>query len=133
MGESRRAWSKVGEHFGSLGDNLKGHGAKAASEAAAGKPDTAAITEAFNALGQAIDKAAASVAGAVKDPAVRADAKNALNAMGDALNVTFAEAGDTVGEKVKSTFGSGAGSSGGGGSAASGPASGDSEAPRSGS
>jgi hypothetical protein len=46
-----------------------------------------------------------SVSGAVKDPAVRDDAKSALNSMGDALNSTFAEYGDVVGDKVKRAFG----------------------------
>lgn len=106
MGQSRQAWSRVGEHFGSLGDNLKGHGTRAASEVASTKPDQAAIAEAFSALGQAIDKAAASVSGAVKDPEVRRDAKNALNAMGGALTTSFAEAGDAVSDTMKTTFGS---------------------------
>ena len=109
MGESRQAWTKVGEHFSSLGDNLKGHGSRAASEAAKAKPDNAAFAEALRAMGQAVDKAAASVSQAVKDPAVRRDAKNALGAMGDALTTTLSEASDSVGDKVKGSFGSGKG------------------------
>ena len=38
---------------------------------------------------------------AVKDPEVREGLKGALNSMGDALNETFAEAGDTAGDKLK--------------------------------
>jgi enamine deaminase RidA (YjgF/YER057c/UK114 family) len=68
-------------------------------------PDQAAVVEALNTLGRAIDQAVSSVTGAVKDPAVRDDAKGALDAMGDALNSTFAEYGDLVGDKVKQTFG----------------------------
>jgi hypothetical protein len=102
--EGKQAWMKVGMHFAAVGDKLKEHGKRAAGESAASKPDDvdqAAVTDALNTIGRAIDQAVSSVSGAVKDPEVREGLKGALNSMGDALNETFAEAGDTAGDKLK--------------------------------
>jgi hypothetical protein len=102
--EGKQAWMKVGMHFAAVGDKLKEHGKRAAGEPAASKPDDvdqAAVTDALNTLGRAIDQAVSSVSGAVKDPEVRDGLKGALISMGDALNETFADAGDTAGDKLK--------------------------------
>ncbi len=103
--EGKQAWTKVGLHFAAVGDKLKEHAKLAAGESAtAGEPgdvDQAAVVEALNTIGRAIDQAVSSVSGAVKDPEVRDGLKGALNSMGDALNETFADAGDTAGDKLK--------------------------------
>ncbi len=102
--EGKQAWTKVGLHFAAVGDKLKEHGKRAAGEPSDAQPDDvdhAAVTDALNTLGRAIDQAVSSVSGAVKDPEVRDGLKGALNSMGEALNETFAEAGDTAGDKIK--------------------------------
>ena len=102
--EGKQAWMKVGMHFAAVGEKLKEHGRRAAGESEANRPDDvdqAAVTDALNTLGRAIDQAVSSVSSAVNDPEVRDGLKGALNSMGDALNETFADAGDTAGDKLK--------------------------------
>jgi len=102
--DSKQAWTKVGLHFAAAGDKLRSH-AKAAGEStkpedAGSDRDQAAVVDALNTLGKAMNQAVASLTGAVKDPEVRTDLTNALNSMGEALNVTIADVGDKVGDKV---------------------------------
>jgi hypothetical protein len=101
--DSKQAWMKVGLHFAAAGDKLRNH-AKAAGEAAKQPnddgPDQAAVVDALNTLGQALNQAASSVSDAVKDPEVRDNLTQALNSMGDAMNVTFGDVGDKVSDKV---------------------------------
>ena len=102
--DSKQAWMKVGLHFAAAGDKLRSH-AKAASEAAKSErggdgPDQAAVVDALNTLGKAVNQAVSSLSGAVKDPEVRDNLTEALNSMGEAMNVTFADVGDKVGDKV---------------------------------
>jgi ABC-type transporter Mla subunit MlaD len=99
--DSKQEWSEVGEHFNALGEKLKAHGKQDAGEAPASVPDQAAVTEALNTLGRAIDQAVSSASSAVKDPAMRDDLRNALNSMGDALNSSFADMGETLGDTLK--------------------------------
>jgi enamine deaminase RidA (YjgF/YER057c/UK114 family) len=118
--DSKQAWMKVGLQFAAAGDKLRNH-AKAAGEAAKpgadpDGPDQAAVVEALNTLGKAVNQAVSSLSDAVKDPEVRDNLTGALNSMGDAMNVTFGDVGDKVSdtvadvgnkvsEKVKDTFG----------------------------
>jgi hypothetical protein len=114
--ESKQAWMKVGLHFAAAGDKLRSHAKQAATEVKTGTgddgPDQAAVVEALNTLGKAVNQAVSSLSGAVKDPEVRDNLTEALNSMGEAMNVTFADVGDKVGDKVadvggkvKDTFG----------------------------
>jgi hypothetical protein len=118
--DSKQAWMKVGLQFAAAGDKLRNH-AKAAGEAAKpganpDGPDQAAVVEALNTLGNAVNQAVNSLSDAVKDPEVRDNLTGALNSMGEAMNVTFGDVGEKVGdkvadvgskvsEKVKDTFG----------------------------
>jgi hypothetical protein len=102
--EGKQAWMKVGLHFAAVGEKLKEHGKRATGDSPASKPDDvdqAAVTDALNTLGRAIDQAVSSVSGAVQDPEVRDGLKSALDSMGEALNESFADAGDTAGDKLK--------------------------------
>ncbi len=109
--DSKQAWTKVGLHFVAAGDKLREHARAAASGAKASGgtdspgPDQAAVTDALNTLGQALNQVVSSVGGAVKDPEVRDNLTQALNSMGEAMNVTFGDVGDKVGDKVKDVFG----------------------------
>jgi hypothetical protein len=111
--DSKQAWMKVGLQFAAVGDKLRGH-AKEAGEAVKGEtakpqsgdgPDQAAVVDALNTLGKAMNQAVNSLSGAVKDQEVRDHLTEALNSMGEAMNVTFADVGDKVGDKVKDVFG----------------------------
>ncbi len=106
--DSKQAWAKVGMHFAVVGDKLRGH-AKQAGEAVNGEssdgPDQAAVVDALNTLGKAMNQAVSSLESAVKDPEVRDNLTEALNSMGEAMNVTFADVGDKVSDKVKDVFG----------------------------
>lgn len=106
MDESKQAWAKVGEQFSAVGARLKEHvkqpGSATASDA---EQDHAAVVEALNKLGRALDDAVDRVGGAVKDPGVRDHLRQALNAMGEAVNTTLGEVGDRAGERVRRAFG----------------------------
>jgi hypothetical protein len=114
--DSKNAWMRVGLHFAAAGDKLKTHAKAVAEEAKGTDADQAAITDALNTLGKAMNQAVQSVGNAVKDQEVRDSLTAALNSMGDAMNTTFADAGTKVGDtvadvsakvsdKVKDTFG----------------------------
>ena len=102
--DSKQAWMKVGLQFAAAGDKLRNH-AKAAGEATRSgadpdEPDQAAVLDALNTLGKAVNQAVTSLSGAVKDPEVRDNLTGALNSMGEAMNVTFGDVGEKVGDKV---------------------------------
>jgi predicted dienelactone hydrolase len=98
--DSKNAWMRVGLHFAAAGDKLKTHAKTVAEEAKGSDADQAAITDALNTLGKAMNQAVQSVGNAVKDQEVRDSLTAALNSMGDAMNTTFGEAGTKVGDKV---------------------------------
>jgi hypothetical protein len=108
-GDSKQAWTKVGLHFAAAGDKLRAHAKQAASDVKGGTddegPDQAAVVEALNTLGKAMNQAVSSVSGAVKDPEIRESFTEALNSMGEAMNVTFADVGDKVGDRVQDVGG----------------------------
>jgi gas vesicle protein len=97
---SKNAWMRVGMHFSAAGDKLKTHAKTVADEAKGSDEDQAAITDALNTLGKAMNQAVQSVGDAVKDPEVRDSLTAAFNSMGEAMNTTFGEAGTKVGDKV---------------------------------
>jgi hypothetical protein len=106
--DSKQAWMKVGLHFAAVGDKLRGHAKQVGEEVKGGSddaPDQAAVVDALNTLGQAMNQAVSSLGNAAKDPDVRDGLTEALNSMGEAMNVTFGDVGDKVGEKVKDVFG----------------------------
>jgi hypothetical protein len=104
--DSKQAWMKVGLHFASVGDKLKRHAQQVGDEVkGSGEADQAAVVEALNTLGQAMNQAVSSIGSAAKDPEVRDGLTEALNSMGEAMNVTFGDVGDKLGDKVKDVFG----------------------------
>jgi hypothetical protein len=107
MDDSKNAWMRVGLNFAAVGDKLKTHASEAKESATGSEADQAAVVDALNTLGKALNQAANSVTNAVKDPDVRDQLTQALNSVGDAVTATFADVGDKVGDKVKDTFGRG--------------------------
>ena len=100
--DSKQAWMQVGLHFAAAGDKLQTH-AKAATERGQGggrrgpgrghrrAQHARQGDEPGGQLGE--QRGARTRRSATASP-------QALNSMGDALNVTFADAGDKVGDKV---------------------------------
>jgi hypothetical protein len=104
--DSKQAWMKVGLHFAAVGDKLRGHAQAVGEEVkSGGEADQAAVVDALNTLGKAMNQAVSSIGNAAKDPGVRDGLTDALNSMGEAMNVTFGDVGDKVGDKVKDVFG----------------------------
>jgi hypothetical protein len=101
MDDSKRAWTEVGLRFGALGGRIREHYEKAAGEAPESAPDQAAVAQALDTLGRAVQQVVDSVGDAVKDPAVRDELKDAFGAMGSAMEATIADVSETVGDKVK--------------------------------
>src|SRR3954467_12571095 len=114
--DSKNAWMRVGLHFAAAGDKLKTHAKAVAEEAKGSDEDQAAITDALNTLGKAMNQAVKSVGNAVQDQEARDSLTPGLNAMGAAMNPSFraadtkvgdrvADVGAKVSDKVKDTFG----------------------------
>ncbi len=92
MGDTKQAWSEVADRFGELGLKLKLH----YEQAAGARPDDASMKKALEALRESVDEAFDAVGNAVKDEAVKDDARDVARAMRDALSATFAEASEDL-------------------------------------
>ncbi|HLM63402.1 MAG TPA: hypothetical protein VK306_03815 [Acidimicrobiales bacterium] len=92
MADTRQAWSEVADRFGELGLKLKLH----YEQAAGGRPDDASLKKALEDLRDSVDGAFDAVGNAVKDPAVKDDARDVARAMREALSTTFAEASEDL-------------------------------------
>jgi hypothetical protein len=92
MADSRQAWSEVADRFGELGLKLKLHYEQAAGEDA----DDGSLRRALEELRDSVDQAFDAVGNAVKDQAVKDDARDVARSLRDALATTFAEASDDL-------------------------------------
>mgnify|MGYP003542366165 FL=1 len=91
MSDTKQAWSEVADRFGELGLKLKLH-----FEEASGGADDASLRSALEDLRDSVDHAFDAVGNAVKDPAVKDDARDVARALREALSTTFAEASDDL-------------------------------------
>lgn len=91
MSDTKQAWSEVADLFGELGLKLKLH-----FEEASGGADDASLRSALEDLRDSVDHAFDAVGNAVKDPAVKDDARDVARAIRDALSTTFATASDDL-------------------------------------
>ena len=89
MTDTKQAWSEVADRFGELGLKLKLH-----FEEASGGADDASLRSALEDLRDSVDHAFDAVGNAVKDPAMKDDARDVARALREALSTTFAEASD---------------------------------------
>ena len=91
MSDTKQAWSEVADRFGELGLKLKLH-----FEEASGGADDASLRSALEDLRDSVDHAFDAVGNAVKDPALKDDARDVARALREALSTTFAEAIDDL-------------------------------------
>jgi hypothetical protein len=91
MADTKQAWSEVADRFGELGLKLKLH----YEQAGGARPDEA-TKKALEGLRASVDDAFDAVGNAVKDPALKDDARDVARALRDALSTTFAEASEDL-------------------------------------
>jgi hypothetical protein len=86
--ETKQAWNKVGERFGSVGKRLADRYREGGSDAAAAAEAEGKLEEVAKELMDRVGRAVDAVDGTVRDSEARNDFKDALNALGDALTAT---------------------------------------------
>jgi hypothetical protein len=91
MADTKQAWGEVGDRFGELGLKLKLH-----YQQAGGQVEDGELRKALDELRASVDHAFDAVGNAVKDPAVKEDARDVARSLRDALSTTFAEASDEL-------------------------------------
>jgi hypothetical protein len=97
MSETKQAWNEVGSRLEELGLKLKLH-----YEQAAGAPDgDGEVRAALDRLRKSVDEAFDAVGKAVRDPAVKDDARDVARALRTALTSTFAEVSDDLREHLR--------------------------------
>jgi len=92
MTDTKQAWSEVADRFGELGLKLKLHLEQASDTLV----DDRSLRHALEDLRDSVDDAFDAVGNAVKDPAVKEDARDTARALREALSTTFAEASDDL-------------------------------------
>jgi hypothetical protein len=86
MADSKKAWSDVGDAMSALGLKLKLHTEQEMSE------DGKEVTSALERLAGTVKDIFEGMGGAVRDPAVRDDARTVAEAFAGAVDATIAEA-----------------------------------------
>ncbi|MDH3306327.1 MAG: hypothetical protein OEO77_02215 [Acidimicrobiia bacterium] len=95
------AWKTVSDRFGTLGKSFKKH-----YEETEEAPSTDEVKKAMDTVGDGLERLFSSLGGAIRDDAVKAQAKDAASSVVDALSATFSELGvelKRAAEKVKKT------------------------------
>ena len=90
--DTRMAWEVVADRVLALGLKLKVH----FEQAGPGQQPARQVNESFRQLGAAIESTFSAVGAAIQDPAVREDANNLAEALGNALANTLSEAGQEL-------------------------------------
>lgn len=99
----KETWSKVGENFVGLSEQLKEHYHDTSDVA----PETKEkVTEALNSLGEAIDRATDTIGEAVRDPDVKESASAAGSSVLDAIADTLDEVAGGLTARWKNRKGS---------------------------
>lgn len=98
MAAPRESWEEVGERLSELGLKLKLHVEQAEKGRAEAETE---VTDALRSVGDAIDRAFTALGNAVKDDAVREDARDVGQSMIGALDATFSELGERFRAVIK--------------------------------
>lgn len=96
MSESDKTWTDVGEQFRKLGSSFKGHYRAQEGVEAVNVASEDEVKDVAQALGETIKTAVATVAIAVKDPAVRDEARETAASFFGALGATFSDLADDI-------------------------------------
>jgi hypothetical protein len=94
--DTKQAWMKVGERFGSVGKRVSDRYKQGGSDEAGAEEEQRKLEEIAKELIDKVDRAVGAVDGTVRDPDARTDLREALNALGDALTVTARDVGSAV-------------------------------------
>ena len=95
--DAKQAWNDVGEHFASLGKRLSERYREAGPSGEADARETQRkIEDAAKEVGDQLSRALDALGTTIHDDAAKADLKQALNAVGEALGATFDEAGQAI-------------------------------------
>jgi hypothetical protein len=91
MTEPKQAWDEVGERFAALGRQLKTR-----FDQEREGDDRQAVRDAVGRLAEAARRLGDSVGEAVRDPAVKQQARDVARSLNDALATTFREVGEQI-------------------------------------
>jgi hypothetical protein len=101
--DAKRAWNDVGERFASLGKRLSERYREAGPSGEADARETQRkLEDAAKEVGDQISRALDALGTTIRDDAAKADLKQALNAVGEALGTTFDEAGQAIRRTMRS-------------------------------
>jgi hypothetical protein len=101
--DAKQAWNDVGERFASLGKRLSERYREAGPTGAADARETQRkLEETAKEIGDQISRGLDALGTTIRDDAAKADLKQALNAVGEALGATFDEAAQAIRRTVTS-------------------------------
>jgi hypothetical protein len=101
--DAKQAWSDVGERFSALGKRLSERYREAGSSGEAAARETQRTMEdTAKEIGDQISRALDALGATIRDDEAKADLKQAVNGVGEALGATFDEAADAIRRSVGS-------------------------------
>jgi hypothetical protein len=101
--DAKQAWNEVGDRFASLGKRLSQRYEEAGPSGEAGARDTQRkLEDAAKEVGDQISRAFDALGATIRDDEAKADLKQAMGAVGEALGTTFDEAGQAIRKAVRS-------------------------------
>ena len=101
--DAKRAWNDVGERFASVGKRLSERYREAGPSGEAEARETQrTLEDAAKEVGDQLTRVLDAVSATIRDDEAKADLKQAMNAVGDALGATFDEAAQAIRTTVRS-------------------------------
>jgi hypothetical protein len=102
MAEAKAKWDDVGERFAEMGKHLKErYDANAAFGAEDKEEDKEKVNDALREIGEALDAGFTAIGDSLRDPAVRADLKQAGSALADAIATSLNEVAGEIKKAVR--------------------------------
>jgi hypothetical protein len=103
-GRTQDAWNEVGERFSSWGRHVAEHYKETgASAGEAAQESQRKLEEAARELAEQLNRAFTALGETLRDEGAKADLKEAVRSIGDAITVTVAETGDAIRRRVGSS------------------------------